>query len=171
MPSTPPIKISDSLKLPSLHRRMACWLYESLILFSVLIVFGLIFSTVGLILSHPLKPTHLQSLLFIVLGIYFSYFWSHGQTVAMKTWKIQILDTQGKKITKLRALLRYTLYCAWIAIPLTTLRLLEFKITETVSLMLLWIMIWTLVSRLNQKKQFIYEVLSGTLLIEDKVKQ
>ena len=34
----------------------------------------------------------LQLFVFLVLGLYFSWFWSHGgQTVAMKTWHIRLL--------------------------------------------------------------------------------
>lgn len=171
MSSNISIQVSSLLKIPSLYKRIACWLYEILLLCGVLIVFGLIFSTAGLILSHPLKPVHLQSLLFIVLAIYFSYFWSHGQTVAMKAWKIRILDVQGQKITKLRALLRYILCFIWIAIPLISFEFLEFNNTKNVSLTLMWILIWTIISRFNPKKQFIYELLSGTMLVEEKMKQ
>ena len=38
----------------------------------------------------------LQAFLFVVLGIYFIWFWSHGgQTLAMKTWHIRLVDRDG----------------------------------------------------------------------------
>ena len=34
--------------------------------------------------------------MFVVLGIYFVWFWSRGQTLAMKTWHIRLVDAQGR---------------------------------------------------------------------------
>ena len=38
----------------------------------------------------------LQAFLFVVFGIYFTWFWARGQTLAMKTWDIAIVDRAGR---------------------------------------------------------------------------
>ena len=43
----------------------------------------------------------LQAFLFLVLGLYFAWFWSHGgQTVAMKTWHIRLLTHDGRPVPR-----------------------------------------------------------------------
>ncbi len=54
----------------------------------------------------------LQAFLFVVFGVYFVWFWSKGQTLAMKTWGIRIVDRFGRSLTQGRALLRYLL--SWV---------------------------------------------------------
>lgn len=75
---------------------MACWLYESLLLFGVVFVGGIVLGTAGVLFGAPLSPRTLQAVLFVVLGMYFAFFWSKGQTLAMKTWRIQVVDNNGR---------------------------------------------------------------------------
>lgn len=84
------------LQAPSLRRRMACWLYESLLLFGVVFVGGIVLGTAGVLFGALLSPRTLQAVLFVVLGMYFAFFWSKGQTLAMKTWRIQVVDNNGR---------------------------------------------------------------------------
>ena len=86
-----------TLPTPSLKRRMACWLYEGMLLFGVLFIADYLFSTLSQT-RHALENRLPQQLfLFLVLGIYFVWFWSRGQTLAMKTWHIRIVDRQGTR--------------------------------------------------------------------------
>jgi len=56
---------------------------------------------------HALDNRHgLQAFLFVIFGIYFTWFWAKGQTLAMKTWHIRVVDTQGRPLTQARALWR-----------------------------------------------------------------
>ena len=75
---------------PPLRRRMACWLYEGVLMFGVVVAAGLVFS-IAAQMRHALEHRHaMQAFLFLVCGIYFCWFWSKGQTLAMKTWRIGI---------------------------------------------------------------------------------
>jgi len=75
-----------------MRRRLACALYECVL------VFGVVF-TVGLIYGVLVKQTHglhhrmgLQLSLVFFLGLYFVIPWvKTGQTLAMKTWNIFVL--------------------------------------------------------------------------------
>ena len=104
---------TEVLTAPSLARRMACWLYEGMLLFGVLFSAGLVFSIAGQ-MRNAMDPRHelLQGFLFIVCGVYCVWCWSKGQTLAMRTWRIRVVDRHGRSVTQGRAMLRY-LYC-WI---------------------------------------------------------
>src|SRR5215212_2538192 len=105
-PSTP--ATAPELKAPGLWRRMACWMYEGVLLFAVVFVAGWLFSTLGQMRdSMDARRTLLQAFLFVVFGIYFAWFWTRGQTLAMKTWHIRVVDHAGKPLSQGRALLRY----------------------------------------------------------------
>ena len=45
---------------------------------------------------HGQRATPLQAFLFVVFGIYFAWFWAKGQTLAMKTWNIRVVDRHGR---------------------------------------------------------------------------
>jgi uncharacterized RDD family membrane protein YckC len=101
------------LRTPSLRKRMACWLYEGMLLFGVIFIAGYLFGTLSQT-KHALHNRHgLQAFLFLVFAIYFTWLWSKGQTLAMKTWHIQILDKDGHPVSQARALLRYFLSWVW----------------------------------------------------------
>lgn len=98
---------------------MACWVYEGMLIFAVVFIAGWLFSTLsqmrsGMDARRPL----LQAFLFIVFAIYFVWFWSRGQTLAMKTWDIRLVDRRGRPVTQARALLRYLLCWLWFLPPL-----------------------------------------------------
>src|SRR5688572_16183539 len=112
----------DTLIAPSLPRRMACWLYEGMLLFAVVFVAGWLFSTLGQ-MRHAMDDRRhlLQAFLFVVFGIYFSWFWAKGQTLAMKTWGLKVVDRAGRPITQARALARYVCSWIWFIPPLAVL--------------------------------------------------
>lgn len=117
-----------ALVTPALTRRLACLVYEGVLLFGVLMLTALLFSTITQ-QRHALVGRHaLQAFVFIILGIYFTWFWSHGgQTVAMKAWHIRLVDADGRPVTQPRALLRYVLSWLWFLPSLVTLYLSGFR--------------------------------------------
>lgn len=163
MQTTSPIR--HPFPAPSLRRRMACWLYESLLLLGVVFVGGIVLSAVGVLFGSPLSPRILQAMLFVVLGIYFTWFWSNRQTLAMKTWHIQVVDKQGRPLTKVRALARYAFAWLWLLPPLAIVAPFHLPMAEVTVLTLGWVAIWALLSRFHPERQFLHDVLAGTRLI------
>lgn len=156
------------LNAPSLRRRMACWLYEGMLLFAVVFVAGWLFSTLGQMRNAMDERRHLlQGFLFIVFGIYFSWFWARGQTLAMKTWRIRIVDRAGQPITQARAMLRYALAWGWFLPPLAVSWALNLGGAQAAVLLLGWIAVWALLSRFHRQQQFLHDALSGTWLIHE----
>ena len=154
-----------SMQTPGLRRRMACWLYEGVLLFGVVFLAGYLFGTLSQT-RYALDNRHaLQAFLFVVLGIYFVWFWAHGQTLAMKTWNIRIVDASGHKITQTRALGRYVLSWVWFLPPLLAIAPFKLPAGEMIVICLGWIAVWALLSRFHPSSQFWHDAWAGTRLI------
>jgi len=150
---------------------MACWLYEGMLLFAVVFVSGWLFSTLGQMRDAMDARRHLlQAFLFVVFGVYFAWFWSRGQTLAMKTWGIRIVDRLGRPVSQRRALGRYLLSWIWFLPPLIGLSWLPFKVSGGESALLLsgWVIVWALLARFHPQRQFWHDAWPGTQLITSK---
>lgn len=157
-----------SLLAPGLRRRMACWLYEALLLFAIALVATLLFS-VTVQMRHGLDPRQwlLQVLLVAVFGAYFAFFWSRGrQTLPMKTWRIAVVDRAGRPIGRGRALLRYAFCAIWVVPPLAALASRHFTLPELGVIFAGWIAFWALLSRLHPQRQFWHDAWAGTRLVD-----
>ncbi len=153
------------MKTPSLWRRMACWLYEGILLFGVVFLPGYLFSALSQT-RHALDNRHaLQGFLFVILGIYFVWFWGRGQTLAMKTWHIRLVDRQGHPVSQMRALGRYVLSWLWFLPPLASVAYFQLRPGETLVILLGWIAVWALLSRLHPTQQFWHDAWAGTRLV------
>jgi len=153
------------LLAPGLPRRMACWVYEGLLLFGVVFISGYLFSTLSQS-RHALDNRHaLQAFLFVIFGIYFTWFWARGQTLAMKTWGIKIVDVAGRPLTQQRALMRYILAWVWFLPPLALVGPLDARAGETVVLGVGWVLVWVILSRFHPQRQFWHDAWAGTRLV------
>jgi len=158
---------APDLTAPSLWRRMACWLYEGLLLFGVVFIAGYLFSALSQT-RHALDNRHaLQGFVFVVLGIYFVWFWSRNrQTLAMKTWHIRLVDRHGAPLSQARALLRYALCWLWLLPPLALIAPFQLPAGEALVLTLGWVAVWALLSRFQAQRQFWHDVWAGTRVVQ-----
>jgi uncharacterized RDD family membrane protein YckC len=153
------------LTAPGLARRMACWLYEGMLMFGVVFIAGYLFGTLSQT-RHALDNRHaLQAFLFVVFGIYFTWFWAKGQTLAMKTWHIRLVDTQGRPVTQSRALARYVLSWIWFLPALAAVAPFGLTAGEITVIMSGWIAVWAVLSRFHPQRQFWHDALAGTRLV------
>ena len=120
---TSPAVAPGALTTPSLRRRLAAFVYEGVLLFGVVMVPGLVYAVLTK-QTHALSGTRgLQWSVFLVVGAYFVYCWSRsGQTLAMQTWRIRLVDQAGGRVSAFRAALRYLLAWMWFAPALLTLQ-------------------------------------------------
>ena len=130
--------------LPGIGRRLAAMLYESLVVFAVLLIgFWLpqaFLSGMGIMLSGKGLWLHVFALL---MG-YFVWFWLNGgQTLPMKTWKLRLTGADGTPPRPLQALLRYL--AAWPSILLFGIGIL-----------------WALV---DKDRQFLHDRIAGTRIV------
>lgn len=85
-------------------------IYEVLLVIAVLFVASFVFISLSGDAQSGWKHIVYQIFLLGVLFAYFSVFWLRsGQTLAMKTWRIKLVDRDGALITLPRAVLRFVL--------------------------------------------------------------
>lgn len=150
---------------PPLLRRMACWLYEGMLLFGVVFIAGYLFGSLSQT-RHALDNRHaLQGFLFVVFGIYFTWFWARGQTLAMKTWDIAVVDRAGRPLSQPRALLRYLTSWLWFLPPLAAVAPYALSGAETTVIVIGWVAVWALLSRFHPQRQFWHDAIAGTRLV------
>lgn len=147
---------------------MACWLYEGVLLFGVVFIAGYLFGTLSQTRNALDNRLLLQFFLFIVFGIYFMWFWIKGQTLAMKTWHIRIVDTAGEPLTQRRALKRYLLSWLWFLPPLAAVAPFRLPVAEAGVFLIGWIMVWALLSRFHPERQFWHDAWAGTRLVSTR---
>ena len=146
---------------------MVCFAYEGLVLFGVVMVSGYLYSSLTQ-QRHALAGRHgLQVFLFLVLGIYFSWFWSHGgQTVAMKAWQIRLVGRGEETVRQPRALARYLLSWLWVAPALWLVALLEIRSLGAIfGIVFGGIALYAALARLHPERQFWHDAICGTRLV------
>jgi uncharacterized RDD family membrane protein YckC len=156
---------------PSLRRRLACFIYEGVLLFGVLMLAAYLFSSLAQ-QRHALAGRGLlQFYLFLVLGIYFVWFWTHGgQTLAMKTWRIRLVTRDGGAVSQARALARYVLSWLWFMPALL--------VAWASGWLPLWVQfaclgvgvcLYAALSRADADRQFLHDRLCATRLVDAAV--
>lgn len=158
------------LPAPRLRRRLACFVYEGVLLFGVVMFAGLLY---GLVTrqQHALVGTRgLQLSLFIVLGLYFVIFWTRGgQTLAMQTWHIRLLTRKGQPVGVPRAVARYVLAWLWFLPALLGLWLSGLKAgIPTVTALLAGVLAYAWLAWLHPQRQFWHDAVCGTRLVHWK---
>jgi uncharacterized RDD family membrane protein YckC len=90
--------------------RFAAMIYESLLVTAVVFVASLV-SVLNVVDLHvPWQMFLFRLYLLGVLFAYFSAFWLRsGQTLAMKTWRIRLVNQNGSPLTLKQAALRFIL--------------------------------------------------------------
>ena len=167
--SSPPVVTSvvTPLIAPSLTRRMACWLYEGMLLFGVVFITVYLFSTLSQTRNAMDNRHGLQAFIFLIFGIYFTWFGAKGQTLAMKTWHIRLVDAQGRGLSQQRALMRYFLSWVWFLPPIALAFAWGASALETLGMTLVWIAIWAWLSRFQAQNQYWHDIWAGTRLVHE----
>jgi uncharacterized RDD family membrane protein YckC len=111
------VTVAAAAGTPGIARRLACMLYEVILLFAVgFAATSLFFYASGGLGASGHGRTLLQLFLLTVFAGYFLWCWLRGgQTLAMKTWKIRLVAPGHDRVPPLTALLRFAL--AVVAVP------------------------------------------------------
>ena len=163
----------STLPSPQFWRRVSCCLYEQLVLLGVIaLTFMLPNLGLGILFGIALPSWLTFIYLYAVLGIYFVWYWSKsGQTLAMQTWRIRIIDMNGYALTRRQALWRYIFGSLWI-IPCVLLQwafhLEKWQIIEMLFSVALFF--WPLTMYLDRssplQRQSLPDRFAGTRLVE-----
>jgi len=159
-----------ALQAPSMRRRLACMLYEAVLLFGVVMMAGLVYGSLT-DQRHALRGnTGLQAFLFIVLGLYFAGLWSAGgQTLAMKTWHIRVLAADDRPPRRLRAAARYIASWLWFLPALASAHATGIRSVGFMgSMVAVGVAAYALMARLRSDRQLPHDVLCGTRLVDTR---
>ena len=142
-------------------------------MFGVVFIAGYLFGTMSQTRNAMDNRNALQAFLFVIFGIYFVWFWAKGQTLAMKTWNIRVVDVHGNAITQSRAIARYALSWVWLLPALAAAAVLKLSGValsgaQTGFLTVAWVILWALTSRFHPQKQFWHDVAAGTRLVSSE---
>jgi uncharacterized RDD family membrane protein YckC len=157
---------------PSLARRMACFVYEGLILFGI----GLIPGAIGALFvaltghQHPLQSdAALRVITFTIYAVYFTWFWSvRGQTLPMQTWHIRVVTAAGQPLTQARALLRFFASCAWFAPAALLAAVNGWTRWQGLAAIGVGVVAYALLALLHPQRQFWHDALCGTRLVQER---
>lgn len=167
--TSPAAASGGDLQAPGLRRRLACLLYEALLLFGVGLVSGAV-GTFALKLAGITQaaPYHavLQVVGITVYGVYFVWFWwRRGQTLPMQTWHIKLVTSEGRPVSVARAAARYAVGYLWIAPAFVVAALNHWPPVTTLLAAGIWIVVYALLSLLQPQRQYWHDVICGTRLV------
>lgn len=137
-------------------------------MFGVVFLAGYLFGTLSQTRNAMDNRNALQAFLFVIFGIYFVWFWAKGQTLAMKTWHIRLVDRDGLAVSQARALGRYCLSWLWFLPPLIAISPFHLSGPESAVIFLGWVVFWALLSRLQPQGQLWHDAWAGTRLVSSE---
>lgn len=159
---------SPSPTAPALRRRLACLVYEAVLLFGVVMVTGLLYGIVAG-QRHALEGRLGLSLLIVaVLAAYFVGCWTRsGQTLPMQTWRIRLEDGRGRPPGSARALLRFVAAWVWVLPGLGLAHLLGWSSSGwgVFGAVSGWMLAYAALALLRHDRQFLHDAVCGTRLV------
>lgn len=121
MPDTESATIQDAFPVAGLLRRLAALLYDAFLVCAIWMALGAFVQftfgiTNQLVDGHAQTDPFIGALLFVGMvataASFYIWFWMRtGQTLGMLAWRIQVVSSNGSKLSVKQALLRWVL--AW----------------------------------------------------------
>lgn len=156
---------------PSLRVRIACGVYEGLLLFGVLAGAGLLY---GLFL----RPDGQQNwgagfgiFLLAVMAGYFAWFWSKGETLAMATWHLRLQRRGDPRPPSLsQALLRFAVSLLAFVPGLAAIQWAGLTQDKAAAwgVLIANVVGYTLIARLHPSRQYLHDLLAGTEMVKHR---
>ena len=151
---------------PSLPRRLAAFVYEGVLLFGVAVVTALVFSPLVGQRNAMKDRWGLMAAVGTVFTLYFVYFWSKsGQTLAMQTWRLRVVDLNGEALGWQRALLRSVLGWLWFMPALLLASALGLHGSTIYASVAIGLVVYVLLAWLHPQRRFVHEILSKTQVV------
>ena len=158
----------------SLKRRFASLVYELLLTAAVTCIAMIPAGIAATVLGRVWLPLASIAVCIIIIGGWWLYFranWQRkGQTLPMRVWKIGMVNRSGQRPSTKEFKMRFIWACVFLVfIPLLAYSVLHSmgippKIAASTALFW-WILPWGY-ALLNPDRQFLYDALAGTRLVE-----
>jgi len=155
---------------PSLRRRLTAFIYEGVLLFGIVVPVALIYG-IATNQRHAMEGrAGLWVTLVLALLAYFAWCWHHtGQTLAMKTWHLKLVNPEGGSLRWYQVLLRFVTMWLWVVPPLVIAQALHWQGSGRImGALLAWIAVYALFSLMLPRRQFLHDVISRTRLIDTR---
>lgn len=170
--------MSTSIPAASLKRRLAALMYEALLIGAISALAGMIAGVVAMLLNQSglsiLSSPVVTLLLLFAWWLYFKANWhKKGQTLPMQVWKIGLVNAHTSSQPALPQLrMRFIWACVFLVfIPMLAYAGLHHNgiapKTAAGAALLWWILPWGF-ALLNPDRQFLYDYLAGTRLVDLK---
>lgn len=155
--------------------RLSSLLYECLLLLALLIIAGFAAMIPGALFFHDpgrfLTP-RMQPLMMaydaVVLGAYFTWYWTHGgQTLAMKTWRLRLVTRHAAPLSLPQAVARYLTALGLIsaAMALLALRYRQHTLHDRLMIGLWGALAPFLWAVIDPRRLFLHDRLCGTRVV------
>jgi uncharacterized RDD family membrane protein YckC len=105
-----------SFPAATIKRRIYVGLYEMLILLGVWALGYLVPNLlIGITLHYQLPNWFAFGWVYTLFGVYFVWYWQKtGQTLAMQTWRVKLVDIDGNLLSRHQGLIRYAISTLWL---------------------------------------------------------
>ena len=154
---------------------MACFVYEGLLLFGILLIPGALGALFFAVTGYPRflqTDAVLRVITFAIYALYFSWFWSaRGQTLPMQTWHIRVVTSQGRPLSRWRALARYLACWAWVAPAALVAHLNGWTPVQSLVAVAIGVAAYALLALAHPQRQFWHDALCATRLIDTRTTQ
>ena len=142
--------------------------------YEAVLLCGIVFA-VGYVLlalmqwSYPLPPkarASLQAALFVVIGAYFVVSWTRsGQTLALKSWRLKVVDVDDRAPRHSRAIARYLL--AWhLWLPgLTIAGIYPLSAGWTLAALAVTFGLLVIPPLIDRQRRLLHDLLTGTRVV------
>jgi uncharacterized RDD family membrane protein YckC len=153
---------------PSIKRRLTAMVYETFLLLAVEMLAVALFLVVTRNNHAPVFQYAMKVWLFVVTGAYFTWGWTNsGHTLAMKTWRMQVVTNDGARLPLATAIVRYLLAWGWFLPALLACTALGLKDKAQIgAAVAVGVLAWGLTAFLDRDRQFLHDRLAGTRLVQ-----
>ena len=149
---------------PTVKRRLAVMVYEFFLLFAVEMLAVLLYIVLTGNRQDAVFQHGLKLYLFIVTGLYFTWCWrDSGHTLAMKTWRVKVVQPGHARLPWRTAIVRYLLAWGWFAPALLVCAVFGLHAKSEIAVALaIGIVFWGATAWFDRDRQFLHDRLAGT---------
>jgi uncharacterized RDD family membrane protein YckC len=173
--ASPAPAAAPAVVTPSLKRRLIAMVYEAFLLFAVEVFAVGVYMLITLNAQGMIFQLGMTIWVILAAGAYFCWQWiDSGHTLAMKTWRIKVVELGERKLTFKTAAKRYAGALCFVApavlisFIINAFELLPTRTATKVTfgLILVNIVAWACTALLDRNRQFLHDRWAGTRLIE-----
>lgn len=142
-------------------------IYEAALVFGVLFFADAVFD-IATQSKSALTFRHARVvLIFFVMGSYFIFFWRRsGQTLAMQTWRIKLVNDNYQRVPLIKAIVRYCLAWMWFLPGFIIAYQIGLKDARLLIPVTIGFCAWAATALFVKDGQFLHDKLAKTRLVE-----